>query len=129
MERIKVPSGEITNTPFLKQIAAQKKDVILSTGMSTETEIAYALDVLRKNGARTKNITVLHCTTNYPARIDELNLRALSLLRKKTGLEVGYSDHSVGEMASIIAISLGEDLKSIHSDRKSTGPDIKQAWR
>ena len=83
MERIKVPSGEITNTPFLKQIAAQKKDVILSTGMSTETEIAYALDVLRKNGARTKNITVLHCTTNYPARIDELNLRALSLLRKK----------------------------------------------
>ena len=127
MERIKIPSGEITNTPFLKQIAAQKKDIILSTGMSTEKEITYALNILRKHGARTKNITVLHCTTNYPARLDELNLRALSLLKKKTGLEVGYSDHSIGEMASVIAISLGAKIieKHITLDRKSAGPDHK----
>ena len=131
MERIKVPSGEITNTPLLNRIAAEKKHIILSTGMSSEDEIAYALDILSRNGTERKKITVLHCTTNYPAQLNELNLRALSLLASKTGLEIGYSDHSLGSMASIIAISLGASIieKHITLNNNASGPDHKASMQ
>ena len=127
MQRIKVPSGEITNTPLLNHISAQNKDIILSTGMSTEAEVLHALNILSVDGRKRNKITVLHCTTNYPAQIHELNLLALSLLKSKTELEIGYSDHSIGDMAAIMSIALGARIieKHITLDNNSSGPDHK----
>jgi N,N'-diacetyllegionaminate synthase len=127
IERIKIPSGEITNLPYLRFIGSQGKDIILSTGMSTMKEIEEALFVLVKSGAKLENITVLHCTTNYPAKMHEVNLNAMTAIGKNFGVKFGYSDHTVGIEISIAAVALGATVIEKHFtlDRNLPGPDHK----
>jgi N,N'-diacetyllegionaminate synthase len=127
INRIKIPSGEITNLPYLRFIAAQKKKVILSTGMSTLKDIENALSVLFKGGVKVEDITVLHCTTNYPARMDEVNLNAMVSIGKEFGVSMGYSDHTEGIEVSIAAVALGAVVIEKHFtlDRNLPGPDHK----
>ena len=121
----KVPSGEITNYPYLVEIAKTGKDVILSTGMSTMSEVDVVLDILKKNGAG--NITLLHCTTNYPALIQDVNLRAMLSMKEHCGCDIGYSDHTQGIEVPIAAVVLGAKVIEKHFtiDRMMEGPDHK----
>jgi N,N'-diacetyllegionaminate synthase len=127
IERIKIPSGEITNLPYLRFIAAQGKEIILSTGMSTLNEIDDALSALVKNGAKLEDVTVLHCTTDYPARMEEVNLSAMTAIGREFGVKVGYSDHTIGIEVSIAAVALGATIIEKHFtlDRNLPGPDHK----
>ena len=120
LDYIKIPSGEITNYPFLKQISKLKKKVLLSTGMATLDEIEQALKVFRKK----KDITILHCTSDYPANLKDLNLNFIKKL-KKFGCEVGYSDHSSSIITPSIAVSLGCKVVEKHFtlSKKLKGPD------
>ena len=119
----KIPSGEITNLPFLERIAAKGRPVILSTGMSTLGEVEEAVQVLRAGGAT--EITLLHCVTEYPAPYAEINLRAMQTLKLAFGLPVGYSDHSPGIEIAIAAVALGAEIIEKHFtlDRSLPGPD------
>lgn len=121
----KVPSGEITNLPFLQHIASKKRPVILSTGMSTLGEVEEAVQVM--TGAGAPNVTLLHCVTEYPAPYAEVNLRAMQTLRSAFGLPVGYSDHTPGIDIAIAAVALGADVIEKHFtlDRSLPGPDHK----
>lgn len=121
----KVPSGEITNLPYLKKVARTGKDIILSTGMSTMDEIRDALAVLRGNGSG--KITLLHCTTEYPAPLAEVNLRAMQTMAREFGVEVGYSDHTKGIEVSLAAVAMGAKVIEKHFtlDRNMEGPDHK----
>ena len=121
LDYIKIPSGEITNYPFLKQISKLKKKVLLSTGMATLDEIKQAVKALRK---RKKDITILHCTSDYPANLKDLNLNFIKKL-KKFGCEVGYSDHSSSIITPSIAVTLGCKVVEKHFtlSRKLEGPD------
>jgi N,N'-diacetyllegionaminate synthase len=124
---IKIPSGEITNLPFLRFIGSLGLPVILSSGMSTMKEIGDALSILEQTGLRRDKTTVLHCTTEYPTPMDEVNLRAMSSIRKTLGVAVGYSDHTVGIEVSIAAVALGASVIEKHFtlDRTLPGPDHK----
>lgn len=119
----KIPSGEITNFPYLKAVAKCKKKVLLSTGMANLGEIEAALEILRKNG--TKNITLLHCNTEYPTPFEDVNLNALKTLKEAFKLEVGYSDHTEGIVASLGAVALGAVVIEKHFtlDKTMEGPD------
>lgn len=119
----KIPSGEITNFPYLKAVAKCKKKVLLSTGMANLGEIEAALEILRKNG--TKNITLLHCNTEYPTPFKDVNLNALKTLKEAFKLEVGYSDHTEGIVASLGAVALGAVVIEKHFtlDKTMEGPD------
>ncbi|EQB2292829.1 N-acetylneuraminate synthase [Campylobacter upsaliensis] len=119
----KIPSGEITNLPYLKAVAKCKKKVLLSTGMANLGEIEAALTILRKNG--TKNITLLHCNTEYPTPFEDVNLNALKTLKEAFKLEVGYSDHTEGIVASLGAVALGAVVIEKHFtlDKTMEGPD------
>lgn len=121
----KIPSGEITNLPYLIKIARTNKPVILSTGMSTIDEIREAINVLKSNGCG--NITLLHCTTEYPAPYEDVNLKAMLTLKKKFECEVGYSDHTKGIEVSIAAVAMGATVIEKHFtlDRNMEGPDHK----
>ena len=121
----KVPSGEITNYPYLVEIAKTKKEVILSTGMATLDEIGDAVRVLNENG--TPDITILHCTTEYPAPISEVNLKAMGMLKEKFGYPVGYSDHTQGIEIDLAAAALGATVIEKHFtlDKNLPGPDHK----
>lgn len=121
----KIPSGEITNLPYLRTIGAFKKKVILSTGMSTLREINQALDMLIRAGTRKRNITVMHCITAYPVPFEDVNLRAIPLLSEKLAVPVGYSDHTIGIEAAIAAVALGARVIEKHFtlDRSMEGPD------
>jgi N-acetylneuraminate synthase len=125
MRRIKVPSGELTNTPMLRQIGALGLPVILSTGMGTLEEVGHAIDVLKACGA--PDVTVLHCTSLYPAPDEAINLRAMATMRETFGLPVGYSDHSMGDHIAIAAVALGATMIEKHftQDRNLPGPDHK----
>lgn len=127
IERIKIPSGEITNLPYLRFIASQKKKIILSTGMSTLKEIESALSVLELGGAKHEDITVLHCTTSYPTKMDEVNLNAMVSIGKEFDVKIGYSDHTQGTEVSIAAVALGATIIEKHFtlDRNLPGPDHK----
>jgi N,N'-diacetyllegionaminate synthase len=127
MKRWKIPSGEITNLPYLIKIAKLNKPVILSTGMSTMDEIKKAVSVLRENG--TGEITVLHCTTEYPAPFSDVNLKAMLTIKKELGVKVGYSDHTKGIEASIAAVALGASVieKHLTLDKNMEGPDHKSS--
>ena len=127
IERIKIPSGEITNLPYLRFIAAQQKEIILSTGMSSLTEIDKALTALIQGGANLEDITVLHCTTNYPTLMDEVNLNAMVSLGKEFNVKVGYSDHTKGIEVAIAAVALGATVIEKHFtlDCNLPGPDHK----
>lgn len=121
----KIPSGEITNLPYLIKIAETRKPIVLSTGMSTLEEISDAIAVLNGHGAG--EITLLHCTTEYPAPIEDVNLRAMETMRQKFGLKVGYSDHTQGIEIPIAAVAMGAYVIEKHFtlDRNMEGPDHK----
>lgn len=123
----KIPSGEITNYSYLKHIGELRKPVILSTGMSNFHEIESALDLLVKSGTPKNVITVLHCTSSYPAPIIDVNLKAMQNIQKKFDVSVGYSDHTLGIEISIAAVALGARIIEKHFtlDRNLVGPDHK----
>lgn len=121
----KIPSGEITNYPYLVEIAKTQKTIILSTGMSTIEEVGQAVDILNRNGAT--NITLLHCTTDYPTAMEDVNLNAMMTLRQEFNLPVGYSDHTKGIEVSVAAVAMGATVIEKHFtlDRNMEGPDHK----
>ena len=123
----KVPSGEITNLPYLRHIGRLGKPVILSTGMATLSDIEAALDVLEQEGTARTKITVLHCTTEYPTPMNEVNLRAMQSIHAAFGVAVGYSDHTVGIEVAIAAVAMGATVIEKHFtlDRNLPGPDQK----
>lgn len=122
---IKVGSGEVTNIPYLRQIGSTGKRVILSTGMSTLDQVRLAYETLRMAGA--PEVALLHCTTNYPCPMEEVNLRAMLTLKESFGCEVGYSDHTMGIEVSVAAVALGASIIEKHFtlDRNLPGPDHK----
>lgn len=119
----KIPSGEITNLPYLQEIARTNKNIIMSTGMSTMEEVDAAINILYKYGA--KEVTLLHCTTDYPADFGEVNLKAMLSLRERFHVPVGYSDHTRGIEIPIAAAALGAEVIEKHFtlDRAMEGPD------
>jgi len=126
-KRFKIPSGEITNLPLLRHIGKQKKEVILSTGMATFLEIEKAIEALEDAGSSRDSITVLHCTTSYPAPLVDVNLKAMQKIGEKFDVAVGYSDHTTGLETAIAAVALGAKVIEKHFtlDRKLPGPDHK----
>jgi len=123
----KIPSGEITNLPYLRKIGSLKKKVILSTGMADLGEIRAALDIFAGAGTKKEDITVLHCNTQYPTPIEDANLLAMVTIKKVLGVKVGYSDHTLGCEAVIGAVALGATVIEKHFtlDRDMEGPDHK----
>ena len=125
LEQFKIPSGEITNLPYLRHIGKFGKPVILSTGMAILGEIEAALEVLETSGTQRKNITILHCNTEYPTPLEDVNLRAMLAIRDAFGVSVGYSDHTLGIEVSIAAVAMGATVIEKHFtlDRNLPGPD------
>ena len=122
---IKIPSGEITNYPYLREVGRIGKPVILSSGMSTLDEVGIALNVLKEYGSR--DITILHCNTEYPTPYADVNLRAMMTIKDKLGVKVGYSDHTQGTEVSVAAVALGAVVIEKHFtlDKNMEGPDHK----
>jgi len=121
----KVPSGEITNIPYLEVLGKFRKKIILSTGMSSIYEIKKAIQTLITNGTKKNNITIMQCTSAYPAPYDEINLNTISTLRNSFKLNIGFSDHSLGIQASVAAVALGATVieKHLTLSKKLKGPD------
>jgi N,N'-diacetyllegionaminate synthase len=121
----KIPSGEITNLPYLIKIAETRKPVIMSTGMATLEEISFAQEVLKQYG--TQDLVLMHCTTEYPAPLEEVNLKAMETMRKHFDLPVGYSDHTRGIIVPIAAVARGACYIEKHFtlDKTMDGPDHK----
>lgn len=127
MDYYKIPSGEITNLPYLRAIAAKGRKVIISTGMSELPEIEEALQVLENGGLKRSDIIVLHCNTEYPTPMRDVNLRAMLDIRDRLGVAVGYSDHTNGIEVPIAAVALGAEVIEKHFtlDKTLPGPDHK----
>lgn len=125
IDLIKVSSGQVTNLPFLRHLGALKKQIILSTGMATLAEVAAAIDVLVAAGTRRDDISVLHCTTAYPTPYEDVNLNAMITMRDAFGLQVGYSDHTLGIEVPVAAVAMGARIIEKHFtlDRRMAGPD------
>ena len=125
LELIKIPSGEITNLPYLRIIGDQVKPIVMSTGMSDYEEIEAAISVLESCGASKTNITLLHCNTAYPTPMQDVNLSAMLSLQKKFDLSVGFSDHTIGIEAPIAAVAMGASVIEKHFtlDKHMEGPD------
>ncbi|MEH6591048.1 MAG: N-acetylneuraminate synthase [Halioglobus sp.] len=125
LDIMKIPSGEITNLPYLRHMGSLGKKLILSTGMASMGEIDEALIVLESAGTAREHITILHCTTEYPAPMAEINLRAMLTIRDAWNVPVGYSDHSEGIEVSIAAVAMGARIIEKHFtlDRNLPGPD------
>ena len=123
--RFKIPSGEITNTPFLLHVAKKMKPIILSTGMSTLGNIEEALNIIYSTGNR--QVQLLHCVTEYPAPYRDINLRALITMKNAFDIPVGYSDHTMGNEVAIAAVALGAEIIEKHFtlDKNMDGPDHK----
>jgi N-acetylneuraminate synthase len=123
----KVPSGEITNLPYLRKVAVLFPEVILSTGMATITEIKDAVKVLTDNGVSKDKITVLHCNTEYPTPMEDVNLKAMLHIQRELGVSIGYSDHTLGIEVPIAAVALGATVIEKHFtlDKTLPGPDHK----
>ena len=123
----KVPSGEVTNYPFLKRVAAYNEKTILSTGMCEMSDVRAAVEALYKNGLSKENLILLHCNTEYPTPFEDVNLKAMDALRKEFGVEVGYSDHTKGIEVPIAAVALGATVIEKHFtlDKNMEGPDHK----
>lgn len=121
----KIPSGEVTNYPYLVELAKTRKPVVMSTGMCTTDEIQDAINVLKDKG--TQDIKLLHCNTEYPTPYEDVNLNAMQTMRDSFGLEVGYSDHTKGIEVPIAAVALGASIIEKHFtlDRNMEGPDHK----
>jgi N,N'-diacetyllegionaminate synthase len=124
-EHFKIPSGEITNLPYLRHIGRLGNTTILSTGMATLGDIEAAIDVLEQAGTPRSKITVLHCTTEYPTPMVEVNLRAMQSIQSAFGVAVGYSDHTQGIEVAIAAVAMGATVIEKHFtlDRNLPGPD------
>ncbi len=127
LDCFKIPSGEITNLPYLRHVGRYGKSVILSTGMATLSEVEAALDILGQAGTPRERITVLHCNTEYPTPMADVNLRAMLTIRDAFGVAVGYSDHTRGIEVAIAAVALGATVIEKHFtlDRNLPGPDHK----
>tara|TARA_B100002052_G_C15883463_1_gene600499 strand:+ start:3287 stop:4321 length:1035 start_codon:yes stop_codon:yes gene_type:complete len=127
LELIKVPSGEITNYTYLKEIAKKQMPIILSTGMADIKEIKSAMDILLANGVSKDNITILHCNTEYPTPMKDVNLHAMLTIKDIFKVKVGYSDHTEGVEVSVAAVALGASVIEKHFtlDKNFPGPDHK----
>lgn len=125
MDFWKVPSGEITNLPYLERIAKTRRRVILSTGMCTIEEVKDAVNVLEKNG--TPEVILLHCNTQYPTPFKDVNLKAMNHIKEATGKQIGYSDHTLGIEVPIAAVAMGAIVIEKHFtlDKQMSGPDHK----
>jgi len=125
LQKLKIPSGEINNLPYLEKIGALNKKIILSTGMSNMQEVAFALDLLTDVGTNKNNITILHCNTEYPTPMEDVNLKAMLSIRDELGVAVGYSDHTLGIEIPVAAVALGASVIEKHFtlDRTLPGPD------
>lgn len=125
MDMMKVPSGEITNLPYLRAVAATGLPIVMSTGMATLSEVEQAVSALTAAGCPLDRLTLLHCTTEYPAPYAEVNLRAMETLRSTFGTAIGYSDHTPGIEVSVAAVALGATVIEKHFtlDRNLPGPD------
>ena len=123
----KVPSGEITNLPYLRKIAATRRPIVMSTGMSDLDTVKESLDFLLGEGAERKDITLLHCNTEYPTPFADVNLNAMITLRNELGVATGYSDHTLGIEVPVAAVALGAEVIEKHFtlDRNLPGPDHK----
>ena len=123
----KIPSGEITNLPYLRHVGSLDKKVILSTGMSNLREVNSALNILIKAGTFKENITVLHANTQYPTPMEDVNLNAMLTMQKEFGIAVGYSDHTLGIEVDIAAVAMGASCVEKHFtlDKTMEGPDHK----
>ena len=121
----KIPSGEITNLPLLKEVGKLNKKIFLSTGMSSLKEIKNAVKILIKSGTKNKNLFILHCHSDYPSRFEDLNLKRIKKLKSIFNNSIGYSDHSIGSEASIAAVALGAKVIEKHVTLKTNmkGPD------
>jgi N,N'-diacetyllegionaminate synthase len=126
-DRFKIPSGEISNLPYLRHIGRLGKAVILSTGMATLGDIEAAIEVLEEAGTLRSKMTVLHCTTEYPTPMTEVNLRAMQSIQSAFGVAVGYSDHTLGIEVATAAVAMGATVieKHLTLDRNMSGPDHK----
>ena len=127
LQIVKIPSGEITNLPYLRKAATLFSEVILSTGMATLDEIKEAFDVFINAGISKENITILHCNTEYPTPYEDVNLKAMLHIQEVFETRVGYSDHTLGIEVPIAAVALGASLIEKHFtlDKKMEGPDHK----
>lgn len=125
LDIFKIPSGEITNLPYLRKIGSLNKQVIMSTGMADLKEVKEALDVLISCGTNKEGITVLHCNTEYPTPFDDVNLKAMLTIRDELGVKVGYSDHTSGIEVPVAAVTLGAEVIEKHFtlDKNMEGPD------
>jgi N-acetylneuraminate synthase len=125
IDLFKVPSGEITNKPYLEHIAKKGKPIVISTGMSNMQEIKDAVEVLQKHQIAKNNITILHCNTEYPTPMQDVNLLAMNTIQNELGVQVGYSDHTLGIEVPIAAVALGATIIEKHFtlDRSMVGPD------
>jgi len=125
IEIFKIPSGEITNLPYLRHIGKLGRDVILSTGMSNMDEIKFAIQAIEEAGTPREKVVVLHCTTAYPAPMTDVNLLALGSIREELGVAVGYSDHTLGVEIALAAVAQGAIVIEKHFtlDRNLPGPD------
>ena len=127
LNKFKIPSGEITNIPYLRHIGNLNKKIILSTGMSTISEVKNALDTLINSGTKKSNITLLHTNTEYPTPMEDVNLRAMVKMGKELDINYGYSDHTLGIEVDIAAVAMGAKCIEKHFtlDRNMNGPDHK----
>lgn len=125
MPYMKIPSGEITNYPYLKKIGEQNMNVIISTGMATLLDVKECLDLITASGTEKNKVTLLHCTTEYPAPLEDVNLKAMLTLKETFGVNVGYSDHTKGIEVSIAAAAMGATVIEKHFtlDKNMEGPD------
>ena len=123
----KIPSGEITNLPYLKHVGKMGKPIVMSTGMATMEEVQSALNILLEAGTDKNQITILHCNTEYPTPMEDVNLNAMLTLKEKLGVDVGYSDHTLGIEVPIAAVAMGARVIEKHFtlDRDQQGPDHK----
>jgi N,N'-diacetyllegionaminate synthase len=121
----KIPSGEITNLPYLRHVGGMGKPIIMSTGMSSMEEVCDALKILLKAGAKKEDVTILHCNTDYPTPMEDVNLQSMLTIRKELGVNVGYSDHTLGIEVPIAAAAMGATVIEKHFtlDRALPGPD------
>lgn len=129
VKTLKIPSGEITNYPYLAKISKSKKNIILSTGMSNISEISQALRVLKKGGIKKNKIQLLHCNSSYPTPLTDINLKSINYLQKKFKIEVGLSDHTTSVIVPSIAVALGARTIEKHFtlDQNQKGPDHRSS--
>jgi len=125
LKRVKIPSGEITNLPYLRQVGRMGKPVVMSTGMATLQEVEAAMNVLLEAGVKKNDLTILHCNTQYPTPMADVNLKSMLTIRDELGVKIGYSDHTLGIEVPIAAVALGATVIEKHFTLDCTlpGPD------